>query len=56
VTLLETVSSAASADSLRRAGHRLRPSELPGSERLVETSAVLYLAPVLVLAAVLRFW
>ncbi len=56
MTPLETVSSAASADSLRRAGHRLRPSELPASERLAEASAVLYLAPVLVLAAVLRVW
>ena len=56
MTPLETVSSAASADSVRRAGPRLRPRGLPASERLAQASSVLYLAPVLVLAAVLRVW
>jgi hypothetical protein len=56
VAPLGTVSSAASADSLRRAGPRLRPGALPRSERLVGAPTVVYLAPVLAVAAVLRIW
>jgi Dolichyl-phosphate-mannose-protein mannosyltransferase len=55
VTPLRTA-SAAPADVLRRAGHRLRFDELTPAEGLARAPAVLYLAPVLVLAAVLRVW
>ena len=55
VTPLRTA-SAAPADVLRRAGHRLRLDELTPAEGLARAPAVLYLAPVLVLAAALRIW
>lgn len=56
MTPLGTASSAAPADSLRRVGHGLRPGELLRAERLAGAPTVLYLAPVLAAAAVLRIW
>ena len=56
VTRLRTASAAAPADALRRAGPRLRPSDLARADGLARTPTVLYLAPVLALAAVLRIW
>ena len=56
MTTLGTASSAAPADSLSRAGQQLRPDEPTRAERPARAPAIVYLAPVLALAAVLRIW